>query len=98
MSVPASLLLGVLLGVAYSAAAVLVARKASALDPTRALRLVLAGMLVRMVFALGAVALVLVAVPVQRGPFVIGLGVTFVLGLGAEVLSLGRRPATDSQA
>ena len=98
MSLPASLLLGVLLGVAYSAAALFVARKASAMEPGRGMRLVMAGMLVRMVFALGAVALVLFALPVQRGPFVVGLGVTFALGLVAEVVSLGRRPAPDSQA
>ena len=99
MSVLESLLLGVLLGVAYSAAALLVARKAAGMDPTRALRLVMAGMLVRMVFALGAVALVLVVAPVQRAPFVLGLGVTFVLGLLAEVSLLGRRSTLpDSQA
>ena len=98
MSLSASLLLGVLLGVAYSAAAVFVARKATGMEPNRAMRLVLAGMLVRMVFALGAVALILFAVPVQRGPFVIGLGVTFVLGLLAEVSLLGRRPTSAPQA
>ena len=93
MSLPASLLLGALLGTAYSAAALLVARHARSLEPNRALRVILAGMLVRMVLTLTAFALILAAVPVQRGPFVLGLGVVFVLGLGAEALLVLGRPA-----
>ena len=98
MSLPASLLLGVLLGVAHAAAALLVARRArAAADSTKAIQVVLGGMLVRMALVLAAVAAVLVTLPVQRGPFVAGLGVAFALGLVAEVtLVLGRpAPAPD---
>lgn len=92
MSLPASLLLGALLGVAYSAAALLVARHARTMEPNRALRVVLAGMLVRMVLTLTAFALILATVPVQRGPFVLGLGVVFVIGLLAEAFVVLGRP------
>ena len=97
MSLPASLLLGALLGVAYSAAALLVARRANALEPMRGMRLMLAAMLVRMAVTLAAVVAVLLAVPVHRGAFVGGLGVTFVAGLLTEVLLvLGRTHPSDA--
>jgi len=94
MSLPASLLLGVLLGVAYSAAALLVARRAKAVaEPAKALQIVLKGMLVRMALTLAAVAAIVAFVPVRRGPFVAGLGVAFALGLLAEVSFVLGRPA-----
>ena len=94
MSLPASLLLGALLGVAYTAAALLVARRAKSVgDGNKALQLVLGGMLARMAVMLVAFAAVVAFVPVQRGPFVLGLGVVFVLGLVAEVLFVSGRPA-----
>ena len=93
MTVPASLLLGAALGAANAAAAVWTAARATGLEPTRALRLVLGGMAARLAALLGAVALVLAAVPVHRGAFVGGLGVVFVAGMVAEVLLvLGRTP------
>ena len=99
MSVPESLLLGALLGVAYSAAAVLVARRARTMDDSNAvLGLVLGGMLVRMALALVAFGAILAWVPVLRGPFVTGLGVTFVIGMAVETFFLMGRTArpTDS--
>lgn len=100
MSLPASLLLGVLLGVAYSAAALLVARRARTLEESNAvLRLVLGGMLVRMALTLAAFSAILVWVPVQRGPFVAGLGIAFALGLAAEMsLILGRSASAPSDS
>ena len=95
MSFSASLLIGALLGAANAAAALWIARRAGALEPNRALQIVLGGMVARMLVVLAAFAAVLVAVPVQRGAFVTGLGVVFVLGLLAEVfLVLGRPRAT----
>lgn len=102
MTVPASLLLGALLGAANAAAALWTARRAAGLEPTRALRVVLGGMVARMALTLAAVALVLVLVPVHRGAFVGGLGLLFLGGLVAEVLLvLGRtagppRPTADA--
>lgn len=94
MTLSASLLLGALLGAANAAVALLVARRARTMASDRALRVVLGGMMVRMVVVLAAFALLLALVPVQRGPFVLGLGVVFGLGLLAEVfLVLGRPPA-----
>lgn len=93
MSLPASLLLGALLGVAYTAASLLVARRVRTLEPNHALRVVLVGMLVRMTLMLAAFAAILLTVPLHRGAFVSGLGVVFVAGLIAEVflvLVLGR--------
>ena len=99
MSVPESLLLGVLLGVAYSAAALLVARRARGLaDPNAVLRLVLGGMLARMALTLAAFAAILAWVPVQRGAFVGGLGVAFALGLAAEMSLVLRRTAHPSDS
>ncbi|WP_412070018.1 hypothetical protein [Rubrivirga sp. IMCC43871] len=96
MSLLASLLLGALLGVAYTAAALLVARRASAVaDGNKVLQMVLGGMLARMALMLAAFAAILALVPVQRGPFVLGLGVVFVIGLVVEVFFvLGRTAAT----
>ena len=95
MSVPESLLLGVLLGVAYSAAAFLGARRATTLtDPNAILRVALGGMLVRMGLTLAAFAAILAWVPVQRGAFVGGLGVAFALGLVAEMSLVLRRTAS----
>ncbi len=99
MSVPESLLLGALLGVAYSAAAVLVARRARAMDDSNAvLGLVLGGMLVRMALALVAFGAILAWVPVLRGPFVAGLGVTFVIGMAVEMSFLMGRTARPSDS
>ena len=86
MSVPASLLLGALLGAANAAAAVWTARRARTMASDRALRLVLGGMTARLGVLLALVALVLALAPVARGAFVVGLGVTFAAGLLAEVL------------
>lgn len=99
MSVPESLLLGVLLGVAYSAAGLLSARKAKAItgDSNQVLKVVLGGMLARMAVTLVAFAAIIAFVPVHRGAFVGGLGAAFALGMIAEMsLVLGRSTSTDS--
>ena len=99
MTVPESLLLGALLGVAYSAAAVLVARRARTMDDSNAvLGLVLGGMLVRMALTLVAFGAILAWVPVLRGPFVAGLGVTFVIGMVVEMSFLMGRTARPSDS
>ena len=102
MSLPASFLLGALLGAANAAWALWVAGRAGALEPSHALRVVLGGMVARMAATLVAVAFVLVLAPVHRGAFVGGLGLLFAGGLVAEVfLVLGRsagpsRPSADA--
>ena len=100
MSVVSSLLLGALLGLANASAAVVLARRGRTLDLNPAMAIVLGGGLVRLLALLGAVALVLVLVPVHRIAFVSGLGVLFAAGVVAEiVLFLGRpgpsRPPAD---
>ena len=92
MTAIASLLLGALLGVANAAASLVAVRRAQGLEPTRALRIVMGGMVVRLPLLLAAFAAVLAWVPVQRGPFVLGLGVVFVGGLLAEAFFVLRRP------
>lgn len=99
MTATASLLLGALLGAVNAGAAAWTARRSLALDPERGMRFVLSGMAARMGVILLAFGLVLAFVPVQRGAFVIGLGVLFALGLIAEVaLVLGRAPHSPADA
>lgn len=93
MTATVSLLLGALLGAAHAAAALVVARRARSLPPTEALRVVMRAMLVRMAAVLAVFAAVLAWVPVERGAFVLGLGVTFVAGLVGEALTVLRRPS-----
>lgn len=92
MTAIASLLLGALLGVANAAASLVAVRRAQALEPTRALRVVMVGMMLRLPLLLAAFAAILAWVPVVRGPFVLGLGVVFVAGLLAEAFFVLRRP------
>lgn len=92
MSVTVSFLLGALLGVANAAAALVAVRRAQALEPTPALRVVMLGMTVRLPLLLAAVAGILAWVPVARGAFIVGLGVVFVAGLLAEAFFVLRRP------
>ncbi len=92
MTATASLLVGALLGAAHAAAALVVARRARTLAPTAAMQTVMRAMLVRLTLVLAAFAAVVAWVPVQRGPFVAGLGLLFVAGLVAEALLVLRRP------
>lgn len=92
MSLFASLLTGALLGAANAAAALWLAARAGALEPNRGMQVVLGGMLVRMLVVLALFAAVLATVAVHRGAFVTGLGVTFGLGLLAEVFLVLSRP------
>lgn len=100
MTVSVSLLLGALVGLANAASAVWTARRATAFGPDRALRMVLAGMVVRMFATLAVVALVLALADVQRAAFVAGLGVLFVGGLLVEVAivstSASSQPSADA--
>jgi len=89
----ASLLVGALLGAVYAAASLAAVRRARTMAPTDALRFMMRGMLVRMALVLAAFAAVLTWAPVQRGPFVLGLGLLFVAGLLAEAVLVLRRPA-----
>ena len=96
MSFSASLLLGALLGAAYSAAALLVAQKARQLEVNHAIRVVLGGMLIRMVVMLVAFAAILATVAVHRGGLVLGLGIVFLIGLVLEVLFVLPRPRAEA--
>lgn len=99
MSFAVSLLLGALLGAVNAMAAVWTARRATALGPDSALRLVLAGMAIRMVLVLTVFALMLALAPVHRGAFVLGLGALFLAGMIAEValvLSSSRSTPADA--
>ena len=98
MTVPASLLIGALLGLANAAAAVWTARRAEHLDSDRALRLVLGGMGARLIVVLAMFAAVIAFVDVHRGAFVAGLGVTFAAGLFAEIALVlaSDRPRADA--
>lgn len=95
MTPTASLLVGALLGAANAAAALWAVGRARTLEPRHALRVVLGGMVVRMVVVLGLFGLALALLPLQRGPFVAGLGVLFVLGLFAEAFLLRQPRAAD---
>ena len=96
MTFAASLLLGALVGAANAAAAVWTASRAAGLDSNRALRMVLGGMMARMLVVLAVFAAVLATVPVHRGGFVTGLGVVFAAGLVAEILLVLRRSQTPA--
>ena len=96
MTFAASLLLGALVGAANAAAAVWTAARAAGREPNAALRLVLGGMMARMLVVLAAFAAVLVLVPVHRGGFVLGLGVVFAAGLAAEIAVVLRRTQTPA--
>ena len=98
MTFAASLLLGALVGAANAAAAVWTVNRTSGLDSTQSMRLVLGGMMIRLVVVLAVFAVVLATLPVHRGGFVTGLGVLFAAGLAAEILLLLRRPQTSSPA
>lgn len=87
----ASLVVGIGLGAANGALSVVIARLALTRPQKAFLAIVLGGMAVRMVALLVIVALVLLFVPVQVGPFVGGLLVAFMLGLVAEARFLMKR-------
>jgi hypothetical protein len=87
-----SVLLGVALGTANAAASLLLARAARGRSQAAFYRIVFGGMLARMSALLAAFAAILTWAPVHRTAFVAALGVTVVLGLGAEVLLIGRAP------
>ena len=98
MTALASLLLGAALGGAHAVAGLGVARLANGRAKERYMTVVLAGTALRLFLATVAILLVLLLVPVHTAAFIGGLGVTFLLGLAAEVLLLLRRPAASSSA
>ena len=87
------------MGAVNAAAAVWTVRRAGRVEASQALFLVLGGMGIRMMVVLAAIAVVLVAFEVQRIEFVAGLGITFVLGVAAEVsLLLSQRSQEQTPA
>ena len=96
MTLAASLLLGALVGAANAAAAVWTVSRAGGLGSDRAMRLVLGGMMVRLVVVLAVFAAVIAVLPVHRGGFVVGLGVLFAAGLAAEIVLVLRRSQTPA--
>jgi len=97
VSVPLSLLIGAVLGAVNAALALAVARRAVTLGLASSLNLVVGGMAVRLLLLLGAVAAVLLSVPVHRLAFVGALGAVFVAGLIAEIVFvLGRAQRSAS--
>ncbi|MEM0963650.1 MAG: ATP synthase subunit I [Bacteroidota bacterium] len=98
MTVSVSLLLGALLGAANALAAVWAARRATTMESNRALRFVLGGMAARLAVVLAAFAAILALVPIHRGAFVVGLGITFVAGLLAEVTLVMASTHTQADA
>lgn len=80
-----SVVLGGGIGVLYAVAAYLIQRKAVKVSGARFMRLIVGGMLGRMLMLLVLVATVLALKLVEIGPFAIVLAVTLLLGLGLDV-------------
>ncbi|MEM1055079.1 MAG: hypothetical protein AAGI52_06100 [Bacteroidota bacterium] len=91
MSALASLLLGAALGAAHALMGVLTARLAEGKSYQVFAVIALGGTLFRMLVVLAIVVGIYLLAPVEIAPFLGGLGVTFVVGLAAEVLLLLRR-------
>ncbi|NNF57718.1 MAG: hypothetical protein HKN04_05700 [Rhodothermaceae bacterium] len=92
MTATASLLLGAALGLAHAVAGLGVARLASGREDRFFAPIVLGGTVLRLFAALLVIVVVFLFASVQTAPFLIGLGVTFVVGLVSEVVLLLRRP------
>lgn len=86
-----SLVLGALLGVIHAVAACVMALRASRYEAKQAVRLVVGGMAVRMVFVLAMFAIILAVLPVSRGAFVGAFGVMLLAGLIVEAVILTAR-------
>jgi len=85
--------LGAALGAANAVASLVLYHRARTRGNAGFAQLVLGGMLARMVVVLGVLVLVLAFTSVARGPFVMGLLATFVLGLIIEaIVILKQRP------
>jgi hypothetical protein len=85
-----SILLGVALGAANAAAAVLLVRAARGRAQAAFMTIVFGGMVARMTALLAAVAAVIAWAPVDRNVFVVALGAAVAVGLLAEVLLVSR--------
>ncbi|WP_143536723.1 hypothetical protein [Rubricoccus marinus] len=99
MTAITSLLLGAALGVAHGLAGLVIARLARGASGNVLATVILGGTALRMMMVLGVVALLLLFSSVQIASFITGLGVTFVIGLIAEVFLLLRHSsATPTRA
>ncbi|MEM6325485.1 MAG: hypothetical protein AAF791_00065 [Bacteroidota bacterium] len=87
----ASFLLGASLGLAHTIVGVVTARVAEGRSYQVFAVIALGGTLFRMLAVLAVVVGILLLTSVEVAPFIGGLGVTFVIGLAAEVLLLLRR-------
>ncbi len=96
MTPTTSLLLGAALGVMHGVAGVWIARLAMNVTGAQSTVVILGGTGLRMFAVLAVVMLLMLFTAVQTGPFIAGLGVTFVIGLSVEVLLLLRRPSAAS--
>lgn len=88
-----SALIGLTLGAGNAVASYALWRAARGREQRAFLRLVLGGMVVRLVLVLALVGVVLVALPVHRTAFVGVFFAAFMLGTAAEIAHIQRRAA-----
>lgn len=93
-----SLTLGLLLGAVHAVAACVMALKASRRETKQAVRLVMGGMVVRMIVVVALFAFILIAFPVDRGVFVGAFGVTLLAGLIIEAVIITARSRSAQPA
>ena len=96
MSLNPSLFIGVLIGLAYGAAALISLAQAKDRPVTQALQTIVIGMLIRLFVVVIAVILVVRKDFVEALPFVLALMLTVVVFLSIEVLWMHRRKAVAS--
>lgn len=96
MSLNPSLIIGVLIGLAYGIAALISLAQAKDRPVMQALRTIVTGMLVRLFVVVIAVILVVRKDFVEALPFVLALMLTVVVFLFIEVLWIHRRKAVAS--
>lgn len=96
MSLNPSLIIGVLIGLAYGAAALISLAQAKDRPVTQALQTIVIGMLIRLFVVVIAVILVVRKDFVEALPFVLALMLTVVVFLFIEVLWMHRRKAVAS--
>ena len=96
MSLNPSLFIGVLIGLAYGAAALISLAQAKDRPVTQALQTIVIGMLIRLFVVVIAVILVVRKDFVEALPFVLALMLTVVVFLFIEVLWMHRRKAVAS--
>lgn len=97
MGVWPSVALGVGFGLVHFALSLLTHRLARRFA-AQAVQVELAGVVARLLIALVALAVVLVAVPVQKGAFVLAFFLTFAAGLVVDTARLARRATRASSS